>query len=152
VQALLHCWQIIATSKEMDQSIVAEKLLEVQLLVRSALKYLPAHAVGIARIMTTTEAARDQPADILTEKSRPGSHLQLLVLQPRLLPNMCPTAKQMPQRMAEAGHDIGAPPGVVIRMTTIIMMMTDMVEAEADMLILSIVLHKWQRLELLLQL
>jgi hypothetical protein len=54
--------------------------------------------------------------------------------------------------MAEAGHDIGVPPGVVIRMTTIIMMMTDMVEAGADMLIPSTVLHKWQRLELLLQL
>jgi hypothetical protein len=34
-------------------------------------------------------------------------------------------------------------------MTMIIMMMTDMGEAEADMLIPSTVLHKWQRLGLL---
>jgi hypothetical protein len=38
VQVLLHCWQIIATSEEMDRSIVAERFLEAQLLVRSALK------------------------------------------------------------------------------------------------------------------
>jgi hypothetical protein len=149
VQALLLYLQTIATSKETDLHIAAEKSLEVLLLVLWVLKCLPVHEARIAKVTMMMEAVRDQAADILTESSRLALLLPRLVLLPRLPPNMFPIAKQMPQRPAEAVHELEASPDVVIRMMMISMMKTAVEEAEADMLIPSIVLHKWQKLELL---
>jgi hypothetical protein len=109
------------------------------------------HEAHIAKVTMMMKAARDQAADILTESSRLALLSLRLVLLPRLLPNMFPIAKQMPQRQAEAAHELGASPDVVILMT-MISMKTVVEEVEVDMLIPSIVLHKWQRQELLLPL
>jgi hypothetical protein len=71
VQVQPLCLQIIATSKGMDPSIVAEKSSEAQLSELLALKLLREHEVGIVRAkMIEVGHDQDLAADIHTGRSR----------------------------------------------------------------------------------
>jgi hypothetical protein len=146
VQAQLLYLQITATSKETGLNIVAGKSLEVQLSEPWVQKSLHAQEAGIARV-TNPEAVRDRVADIPTESSRLLLVLRLLVSLPLQPPNMSQIAEQTTQSKVEVALALGASQDVVIPMTMTTMMIVAQ-EAEADMLIQSIVPLKWPKLGL----